>query len=56
MDQSSAALSAPRMKPDRAVISTAVAGITYLWLYLRGSRMRVLTLELEQSFAVGAGV
>ena len=44
------------MRPDGAVISTAVAEITYLWLYLKGLRMRVLTLELEQSFAVGAGV
>ena len=31
-----------------AVISMAVAGITYLWLHLKASRMRVLTLEREQ--------
>lgn len=31
-----------------AFISTAVAGITYLWLHLRASRVRVLTLEREQ--------
>jgi hypothetical protein len=31
-----------------ALISMAVAGITYLWLHLRASRMRVLTLEREQ--------
>jgi hypothetical protein len=31
-----------------AVISMAVAGITYLWLHLRGSRSRVLALEQEQ--------
>jgi hypothetical protein len=31
-----------------AVISMAVAGITYLWLDLKASRMRVLTLEREQ--------
>ena len=31
-----------------AVVSMAVVGITYLWLHLRASRMRVLTLEREQ--------
>lgn len=31
-----------------AVMSMAVAGITYLWLHLKVSRMRVLTLEREQ--------
>jgi hypothetical protein len=31
-----------------AFISTAVAGLTYLWLHLRASRLRVLTLEREQ--------
>lgn len=31
-----------------AVISLAVAGMTYLWLHLRASRMRVLALEREQ--------
>jgi len=31
-----------------AVVSMAVAGITYLWLHLRGSRTRVLALEQEQ--------
>ena len=31
-----------------AVMSIAVAGITYLWLHLRASRMRVLALEREQ--------
>jgi serine phosphatase RsbU (regulator of sigma subunit) len=31
-----------------AVISMAVAGITYLWLHLKGSRSRVLALEQEQ--------
>ena len=30
------------------VISMAVAGITYLWLHLRASRLRVLALEREQ--------
>jgi serine phosphatase RsbU (regulator of sigma subunit) len=30
------------------VISMAVAGITYLWLHLRASRVRVLALEREQ--------
>lgn len=31
-----------------AVISLAVAGITYLWLHLKAARTRVLTLEREQ--------
>jgi len=31
-----------------AVISIAVAGITYLWLHLKASRTRVLTLEREE--------
>jgi serine phosphatase RsbU (regulator of sigma subunit) len=31
-----------------AVISMAVAGIAYLWLHLRASRMHVLTLQQEQ--------
>jgi sigma-B regulation protein RsbU (phosphoserine phosphatase) len=31
-----------------AVVSMAVAGITYLWLHLRGSRIRVLALEQQQ--------
>ena len=31
-----------------AVISLAVAGIAYLWLHLRASRMRLLALEREQ--------
>jgi phosphoserine phosphatase RsbU/P len=31
-----------------AVVSMAVAGIAYLWLHLRGSRIRVLALEQEQ--------
>ena len=31
-----------------AVISMAVAGIAYLWLHLKASRTRVLTLEREQ--------
>jgi serine phosphatase RsbU (regulator of sigma subunit) len=31
-----------------AMISTAVAGLTYLWLHLRDSRLRVLVLETEQ--------
>jgi serine phosphatase RsbU (regulator of sigma subunit) len=31
-----------------AVVSMAVTGLTYLWLHLRASRMRVLTLRQEQ--------
>ena len=31
-----------------AVVSMAVVGITYLWLHLRASRIRVLSLEREQ--------
>jgi hypothetical protein len=31
-----------------AMISMAVAGITYLWLHLKGTRLRVLALEQEQ--------